>query len=220
MTKFTKTALASGVVALALAGGFALTNSSADAQGRGGEYADGGKRMAHYGGGRGSYGGHRWGGRHGGRGRHRGRRMKRARAMMERYDANNDGRLTTDEVRTGRQAQIDRYDRDNNGSISIEEFAPLWAEIQRQRIVRRFQRLDRDGDGQVTSEEFVDRAVRMVERMDRNGDGALSREDRRGRGYGRGGRGEGRGFWRRNRGDDAPERGGETAPETDAPQQQ
>ena len=193
MTLFTKTALATGVIVLAVASGLGVKNV-VQADERGFNGIEKRVKYAHAGGGHGFHGRRHYGGRHG----RRGKRMRRVRNMMELYDANDDQKLTTEEVRAGRQAQLDQFDRNNDGGIDLQEFAPLWAEIRKQRIIRRFQRLDRNADGKVTSDEFVKPAVRMVERFDRNGDGALSREDRR-RGFGRGSRGsgEGRGFWRR-----------------------
>lgn len=197
MRKLLKTGLATTALVALVATGFGIKNS-AEAQDRF-ENANS-TRLAHaYGGERGSGRGMRERRMHRGHGRRHGwrrggkrRKMRRMRAMMNNYDVNGDQKLTFDELESGRKQQIEKFDRDNNGGISLQEFAPLWAELRRQRIIRTFQRMDRDGDGKITEEEFVKPAMRFARRLDRNGDGALSREDRRRK----------RGFWRRRGGEE------------------
>ena len=147
-------------------------------------HRQGGGHGGGYGGGHG--GGYHEGG-HGG-GYHHGRRHQgwkgrgkrhRARHMMERYDANNDKKVTQDEINTNREAWHKEFDVNNDGKLSLEEFKQLFLKARAQRIVRQFQRFDRDGDAGVTAAEYLRPMENMVERRDRNGDGALSREDRR-----------------------------------------
>lgn len=99
--------------------------------------------------------------------------------MMEQFDANGDASLTQEEIDAGRQQQLAKYDSDKDGTLNLEEYQVLWMDMNRSRIVDRFQRLDEDGDAIVTSGEFLDPFANAVERHDRNGDGALSKDDRR-----------------------------------------
>lgn len=112
--------------------------------------------------------GERDGGGHGGRG-----------AMMLRLlDANGDDRVTPEEARELQIERLQRSDVDGDGALSIDEFAPLFAEVTRERMVRGFQRLDRDGDGVVTEAEMTAPADRLL-RFDRDGDGDVDVDDRR-----------------------------------------
>jgi len=109
--------------------------------------------------------------------------------MMERYDANKDGKITQDEIDTNRAEWLKEFDADKNGPLSLDEFQNLWLKARHEQMVREFQMFDRDGNGQVTLDEYQGPMAHIVEGMDRNGDGALSRDDRPQRG-------EGHGKWR------------------------
>ncbi len=147
------------------------------------------KAFAHrYGGGYGGHqgGGYHEGGHHGGyrhgRRHHRWKghgKRHRGRHLMERYDANNDKKVTQEEINTNREAWHKEFDANNDGKLSLDEFRQLWLKARARRIVREFQRFDRDGDAGVTQSEYLRPMADLVERRDRNGDGALSREDRR-----------------------------------------
>jgi Ca2+-binding EF-hand superfamily protein len=106
---------------------------------------------------------------------HRGGMMRQ---MMERYDANKDGKLTQQEIDDNRTQWFARFDADQNGSLSLKEFEALWLEAHRQEMIREFQRLDPNGDAAVSLEEYKEPLSRIVADRDRNGDGVLSKEDR------------------------------------------
>ena len=129
--------------------------------------------------------------------------------MMERYDADKDGKLSQAEIDQNRTSWHGEFDGDKNSSLSLDEFKALWLKARNAEMVREFQYFDGDGNGQVTLDEYKQPMASMVENRDRNGDGMLSREDHRQRGEGRGkhGKGEGHGMMEQ---DDAPE--GEAPP--------
>ncbi len=154
--------------AIALAGTAVAGTAWAHREGHG---YGGGQGMMHGGG----YGMH---GKHHGRGH--GRHM--GRYMMERYDANKDGKLTQDEINSNREAWLKEFDANNDGKLSLDEFKQLYLKARAERIVREFQQFDRDGDAGVTLEEYQRPLADLVERMDRNGDGSLSKDDSRGQG--------------------------------------
>lgn len=138
--------------------------------------------------------GHRMGGwRHGmeGFGGHGGGMFR----MLEQLDANKDGKLTQEEIDTGRKDALARSDADKDGKLTLAEYEKVWLEQMRPMMVRQFQHLDADGDAAVTADEFGKPFAGIVARMDRNDDGALDESDRR-RGWGgkhRRGHGEGGG---------------------------
>lgn len=147
------------------------------------------------------FGGHGRMGHHGGGGPGAGFGMMGAGGPMQMFqeiDANDDGKITQDEIDAARAEKFAAANADNQGGVTIEEFEPFFWEQRRQMMVRAFQFLDSDGDGEITEAELSERTDGLVARMDRNGDGALSMEDRRGRG-------ERHGWW--GRGGDDDERG-------------
>jgi Ca2+-binding EF-hand superfamily protein len=81
--------------------------------------------------------------------------------MMQMFDADGDGTVTPDELRTQLQAKLTENDADGNGSLSIAEFETLHSAMIREMMVDRFQQLDADGDGAVTSEEMTAPADKM-----------------------------------------------------------
>ncbi len=128
-----------------------------------------------------------------------------ARHMMERYDANKDGKLTQDEIDQNRTQWHGEFDADKNATLSLDEFRNLWLKARNEQMVREFQRFDRDGNGQVTLDEYKTPLANLVANRDRNGDGALSREDRRERGERGRHRGHGQGQGQGTMNDDGDE---------------
>jgi Ca2+-binding EF-hand superfamily protein len=108
--------------------------------------------------------------------------------LFERFDANQDGRLTQAEVDEVRRSQLTEFDQDSDGSLTLEEYQALWLDAMRERMVDRFQAHDDDGDGMVTVEEFGETFDRMVSRFDANDDGTLTPDEMHHRDEGRGDR--------------------------------
>ena len=129
-------------------------------------------------------------GMHGG-GHHNGGMAGQVRSMAERYDLNDDGQITQEEIDRNR-AEWHAEFSGNGDAMTIEQFEDLWLRARRQQMVREFQRFDRDGDGEITLEEYQRPMQGFVEQFDRNDDQALSRDDmqRRGNRDRRGGRSE------------------------------
>jgi hypothetical protein len=177
----TTTKLAVAFVALAGIGATAVVSAQADSRWQGRE--GGSPQMTQQ-----AYGGHHMrgdrfhGGHHGKR--HGGRGMFR---MMEAFDANEDGKLSQEEIDSSRAERFGQFDGDGDQSLTLQEYEQLWLDAMRERMVDRFQHLDADGDAKVTAEEFQRPFAKMVQRKDRNGDGVIDRNDfRRHRGSGEG----------------------------------
>jgi Ca2+-binding EF-hand superfamily protein len=121
----------------------------------------------------GGHGGGYHGMRHGER-RHGGGHAFR---MLESFDANDDGKLSQEEIDQTRGERFGSFDADADKALTLQEYEQLWLDAMRERMVDRFQALDADGDAKVTAEEFQQPFSKMVRRMDRNEDGVIDRGD-------------------------------------------
>ncbi len=83
------------------------------------------------------------------------------------FDADDDGTVTPEELRTGLLDALKTYDADGNGTLSLDEFETMHTAHIREMTVDRFQALDADGDGQVTADEIAAPADRMQRLMER-----------------------------------------------------
>lgn len=99
--------------------------------------------------------------------------------MIEKFDSNDDNKLTQSEIDEVRRQRLQKYDQDGDGRLTLKEYEVLWMDAMRKRMVDRFQRLDEDGDAIVTTEEFVQPFSHMVDRLDRDEDGELKRAELR-----------------------------------------
>lgn len=165
----TRILTATAIAGIGLAGLAAVSLAHGDGHSRwrmhhGGQYGMGGHGM----------GGHGLGG-HGG-----------MHDMLLGFDANEDGKLSQEEIDKGRADQLKKFDENGNGTLNLAEYEALWLDVMRERMVDRFQGHDADGDGKVTAEEFGKRFANMVKYMDSNGDGVLDESDMRRRHGGKG----------------------------------
>ena len=121
------------------------------------------------------------------RGGHHHGMAERFRSMAERYDANQDGEITQEEI-DGNRAQWHGEFAGTDDAMTLEQFQDLWLRARNHQMVREFQSFDRDGDGRITLEEYQRPMAEFVERLDRTDDQSLSRDDfeRRGKKHRRG----------------------------------
>lgn len=110
-------------------------------------------------------------------------------------DADNDGRITKEEVEAWKAAQPKVEDTNGDGKISAEELAaPRIAEATKraqERAARMVAELDTDGDGLLSAAELAQRPMggpegregkgpdltRIFDRLDADKDGAVTREE-------------------------------------------
>jgi Ca2+-binding EF-hand superfamily protein len=90
---------------------------------------------------------------------------------MTKFDTNEDGTLSPEEMSTGIQAELKTYDADANGTLSLDEFAVMHAAHTRPMTVRAFQMHDPDGDAQVTADEMTAMAAMVQSHMSEQQDG-------------------------------------------------
>jgi hypothetical protein len=124
-------------------------------------------------------------------GHHHGMMGRQFRSMAERYDLNQDGEITQEEIDQNRAEWHAEFSGDDD-AMTLEQFQDLWLRARHRQMVREFQRFDRDGDGRITLEEYQRPMADFVERFDRTGSQSLSRDDfqRRGKMHRRGSRSE------------------------------
>ncbi|WP_239995078.1 EF-hand domain-containing protein [Rhodosalinus sediminis] len=91
---------------------------------------------------------------------------------LERFDADGDGVVTSQEAHEGLQALLAEYDADGDEALSLAEFETLHSALIRETMVDRFQFLDDDGDGAVSVAEIV-KPADMMERMETMRDGMM-----------------------------------------------
>lgn len=97
--------------------------------------------------------------------------------MIERIDANSDGKITMAEITAHRDQLHAEYDQDGNKAISLSEFEGIWLSMMRPMMVDKFQMMDADGDGQITNAEVDKKVSRMMRWMDKDEDGAVSMKE-------------------------------------------
>ena len=97
--------------------------------------------------------------------------------FMKRFDLNNDGKVTQEEIDKAKTDLFAKYDTDGNGVLSLEEWQAMRQDRMKERMAEHFKRQDSNGDGGISQEEFMARAQHMMERMDHNGDHAIEADE-------------------------------------------
>lgn len=92
-------------------------------------------------------------------------------------DADNDGRLTREELDAYHRELVSAADADGDGNLTLAEFETIWLTLTRSRMVDAFQELDEDGDAVVTEAERQAPFAGLFERLDRDDDGPLDADD-------------------------------------------
>jgi hypothetical protein len=107
-------------------------------------------------------------------------RPSRANSGIMRYDANKDGVVDRAEWKTGQEARFKSLDANNDGKVTQDELfartpavgnSVLPSDRQVERQSAYFQRVDANKDGVVTLEEFMAQGDRNFARCDVNKDG-------------------------------------------------
>lgn len=94
--------------------------------------------------------------------------------MFDRFDTDEDGKVTRAEIEALIGGRIATFDKDGTAGLSKEEFTLLLAEMMRDRIDRHFSRLDDNDDGVIDAKELEKPATRLIRWVDEDGDGAVS----------------------------------------------
>lgn len=91
--------------------------------------------------------------------------------ILDRFDEDNDGKISLEEFNLPRDLPIDEIDTDDDGAVSLEELIDHRQKMQTDHITKRFEKLDLDVDGKITAEEAK---ASIFSHLDANDDGFLS----------------------------------------------
>ncbi|MEM6487729.1 MAG: EF-hand domain-containing protein [Pseudomonadota bacterium] len=109
------------------------------------------------------------------KGRRAGRDMRRMGRLFALADADEDGRLTQQEIDMAEAARFAEMDRNGDGAVDVDE---LVAFAERQRAARRIARLDLNEDGVLQPNELAHQPI-ALDAFDLDGDGAVTRTELR-----------------------------------------
>ncbi len=93
--------------------------------------------------------------------------------LLERFDANKDGKITKDELQAALRAEYGKYNTGKDDKLTLAQYEKLWSDRMMERRVRAFQRYDINGDGKISLEEFQRPMARMASRMSKSDDGII-----------------------------------------------
>ncbi|MCZ4297980.1 EF-hand domain-containing protein [Henriciella marina] len=106
------------------------------------------------------------------------RREMRTERMLERFDTNSDGVISTAEVDAMKAERFAAADTNGDGGLSLDEIEAFREAERERRIEKRMQRMfdrhDANGDGVISIDEFETRGMPMFERIDADGDGEIT----------------------------------------------
>lgn len=99
--------------------------------------------------------------------------------MLQKWDANGDGKISLDEYLAAAGAHFQQIDTQNKGAVTADQIAnsPKAHERIERRAEGLVKHLDKAGNGYVTQDEFVAAAKTRFAKLDRNGDGKLTPDE-------------------------------------------
>jgi hypothetical protein len=93
--------------------------------------------------------------------------------VISRADANGDGAVSRDELRTERDSAFGRLDRNGDGFLSGDDAPRRRQAAGGERLDRARAAFDTDGDGQISEAEFVNGPMVGFDRADANKDSVV-----------------------------------------------
>jgi len=117
----------------------------------------------------------------------------RGEMFFKRFDANEDGKVSLQEIPAGRKEMLGKVDANSDGSIDREEFRIAMAKRNQQkndaprpkkgkgvaisRIAEAIMQLDGNADGRLNADEVAPRLKSKFSDLDKNGDGYLDKRE-------------------------------------------
>lgn len=90
--------------------------------------------------------------------------------MIEKLDANDDGKLSLEEFKSHNR-MFEKADANDDGTLSSDELSKI--KENRPRAARMLERLDRNHDGTITKGEIGEAGTEHFRRLDSNNDGQI-----------------------------------------------
>ncbi|WP_018147568.1 EF-hand domain-containing protein [Henriciella marina] len=105
-------------------------------------------------------------------------REARSERMMERFDTNSDGTITTAEIEAMKAERFAAADANGDGGLTMAEIEAHReaerASRMQTRKERMFARQDKNGDGVISVDEFETRGMPMFDRIDADENGEIT----------------------------------------------
>ncbi|MFT3914166.1 MAG: EF-hand domain-containing protein [Anaeromyxobacteraceae bacterium] len=105
-------------------------------------------------------------------------------SMLDRMDANGDGKVTRAEHAAAAKAMFEAMDADKDGKVTAAEMEAGHAKATGQKAAKgelsaaeKLKTVDANGDGVLTAEEHAAASERMFDAMDTDHDGSLSKAE-------------------------------------------
>lgn len=100
--------------------------------------------------------------------------------MLDEFDADSDGTVSTTEFTTRTQARFAELDANGDAQVTTAELvAHFDGEQLPVQALRRFNHADADGDGTVTQSEFETASTQLFARLDQDADGIVTPDEAR-----------------------------------------
>jgi Ca2+-binding EF-hand superfamily protein len=75
--------------------------------------------------------------------------------LLDAFDVNKDGSMTTSEVKQVLTKGFKTYDSDGDGFLNLKETIAAYEQAKRERKIKRFNKMDQNGDGVLTQDEYL-----------------------------------------------------------------
>jgi len=97
--------------------------------------------------------------------------------FFEMHDENADGKISKEEMLSGRSEFFDKLDSNKDGELTKEEAGKAPDVMREHKKAKMLEKFDADKDGFVSADEFSNHAMKKFEKADANNDGKLSTEE-------------------------------------------
>lgn len=97
--------------------------------------------------------------------------------FFEMHDENADGKISKEEMLSGRSEIFEKLDANKDGELTKDEADKIRDVMREHKMAKMLEKFDSDKDGFVSADEFSNHAMKKFEKADANNDGKLSTEE-------------------------------------------